>query len=206
MPTFPRTLKPQRSTLPKVPTGLRSAGHSGKLQLRTTTQVGRMWEERWPPLKAGVASVEALTTWIEWAFQTEQIFDITHLLLPGSGKDPNGAGGGTPLVNGASQTGSSLVTDGWSASITGIVKAGDVIRIAGLNVLYRVRNDENSDGGGNVTLDITPPIPSGSSPADNAAITRSGCLIRAMIWDYTIPEATPGEHMAGLRVVFREVP
>src|SRR3990167_2581719 len=41
-----------------------------------------------------------------------------------------GALGGTPLVNGASQSGATLVTDGWTAS-TGAVAAGDIIDAAG---------------------------------------------------------------------------
>lgn len=40
--------------------------------------------------------------------------------------------GGTPLVNGASQSGASIVTDGWSSGVTGILKAGDVITFAGV--------------------------------------------------------------------------
>jgi hypothetical protein len=53
-----------------------------------------------------------------------------------------GARGGTPLINGASQNVTyaaskstwtqSLITDGWSNSITGVVKAGDVFTIAGV--------------------------------------------------------------------------
>lgn len=57
-----------------------------------------------------------------------------------------GAHGGTPLVNGASQgtdgTGNvwaattSLATDGWTNSTTGIVKAGDIITIAGVYAVH----------------------------------------------------------------------
>jgi hypothetical protein len=38
--------------------------------------------------------------------------------------------GGTPLVNGASQTGASLVTDGWTASAANRLKKGDIFTIA----------------------------------------------------------------------------
>lgn len=110
-----------------------------------------------------------------------------------------GALGGTSLVNGANQKSDStpqantmsLVTDGWSNTITGLLKAGDVITIAGVHAVNRgtrqaytylkqfvVTADVNSDGSGNATLTISPPIiTSGpyqnvdAAPADNAAVT-----------------------------------
>jgi hypothetical protein len=113
-----------------------------------------------------------------------------------------GVATGTPLVNGASQNVTyatakdtdtqSLVTDGWTNSTTGILKAGDVITIAGVNsVNQKTREDTgqlatftvtaDADSGastGPATLTIAPPIiTSGpyqtvtAAPADNAAIT-----------------------------------
>lgn len=43
-----------------------------------------------------------------------------------------GVATGTPVVSGAGQTGSTLNTSGWTASTTGILKAGDVFTIAGV--------------------------------------------------------------------------
>jgi hypothetical protein len=113
-----------------------------------------------------------------------------------------GTHGGTPLVNGAAQNVTyaasgdawtqSLVTDGWTNSVTGILKQGDVITIAGVNSVNRktrqdtgdlqtfsVQADANSGATtGPATLTISPPmITSGpyqtvtAAPADNAAIT-----------------------------------
>lgn len=111
--------------------------------------------------------------------------------------------GGTPLVNGASQNvtyaaatankgwSQSLITDGWTAAAANRLLAGDVFTIAGVNSVNRrtrvstgalqtftVLSDAASDGSGNATLTISPPmITSGSfqtvdaAPADNAAIT-----------------------------------
>lgn len=86
-------------------------------------------------------------------------------------KTPRGTATGTPLVKGASQTGQSLVTDGWTAGVTGILKQGDYLQIE--NRLYMVIVDANSDGTGNATLDIWPRLR--SAPADNAPITVSNC-------------------------------
>jgi hypothetical protein len=71
---------------------------------------------------------------------------------------------GTVLVNGASQTGSSLVVDGLSAA----PQAGDVFKIAGVDLVYTVTSDASVSSGG-ATLAINPAL--ASSPADDAAIT-----------------------------------
>jgi len=71
---------------------------------------------------------------------------------------------GTVLVNGAGQTGSSLVVDG----LTGKPKTGDTFSIAGVALIYTVTADATVTSGG-ATLAISPAL--ASSPADNAAIT-----------------------------------
>lgn len=122
-----------------------------------------------------------------------------------------GVATGTPLVNGGSQnvtyansTGTpsqTLVTDGWTNSTTGILKAGDVITIAGVYAVNPVPGEgttgktvmpylqqftvlADADSGattGPATLTISPAIiTSGpfqtvsAAPADNAAITVLG--------------------------------
>ena len=116
-----------------------------------------------------------------------------------------GVATGTPRVNGASQdvtyatvkdTGTqSLITDGWTNSVTGILKKGDVFTIAGVYAVnpvskatlpflrqFVVMADADSGAStGPATLTISPPmITSGAqqtvsaAPADNAAITVLG--------------------------------
>ena len=111
-----------------------------------------------------------------------------------------GALGGTPLVAGASQNSNStpqansqtLNTDGWTASVTGVVKAGEVITIAGvydvnpktyqsLGYLKQFVVLADADSGastGPAALTIAPAIVTSgpyqnvtAGPADNAAIT-----------------------------------
>lgn len=101
---------------------------------------------------------------------------------------PQGIGTGTPLVNGASQTGNTLVTDGWTHSITGILLAGDYIQLGtGATArLHKVLVDANSDGSGNATFTIWPTLR--YSPADNAAIVIANTVTQwrldaAFTWD-----------------------
>lgn len=86
---------------------------------------------------------------------------------------PRGVATGTPLVKGGSQSGRVLVTDGWSAGVSGIVKAGDWFQLgSGSSArLYKVMADANSNGSGEASLEIWPALR--SSPADNAALTLS---------------------------------
>ena len=80
---------------------------------------------------------------------------ITHINVPNYG---------TVLVNGASQTGSSLIVDG----LTAAPQAGDVFKIAGVDLVYTVTADASLTDD-DATLAINPALD--SSPADNAAIT-----------------------------------
>lgn len=89
---------------------------------------------------------------------------------PSAANGPEGEGGGTPLVNGASQTGNTLAIDGASASQTGWLKRGDVfeVTISSKKYLHMVMADADTNGSGQVTMDIWPDLR--ASPADNAAI------------------------------------
>ena len=84
--------------------------------------------------------------------------------------------GGTPLSNNVTaQTGASIITDGWTASVTGLLKKYDIITFAGvyeINPITRtstgrlqtfvVTADVNSDSGGNATIGISPSINDGT--------------------------------------------
>ena len=115
-----------------------------------------------------------------------------------------GALGGTPLVNGGSQNVTylsvkdtmtqSLITDGWSNSISGLLNEGDIFTIANVFAVnpvtkatlpilrqFVVTATAASNGSGQSTLTISPAIiTSGAfqncsaAPADNAAITVLG--------------------------------
>lgn len=102
--------------------------------------------------------------------------------------------GGTPLVNGANQGGTALITDGWTAAAALRLRKGDVIQLAGVFMVnpmnrqsvgelqdFVVQADVYSDGAGNATIPIWPPLIAtgqlqtvNTLAADNAAITIFG--------------------------------
>lgn len=111
-----------------------------------------------------------------------------------------GALGGTPLVNGASQSGASLITDGWTASAAQRLNVGDIFTLGnsastnvygvnpqsrqstGFQQQFVVTAPGTSDGAGNMTISIDPPIIGPGSqfqtvvalPADNATVNVLG--------------------------------
>ena len=200
--TFPRTIKPARVSMPVFAGGpLISVGHSGKVNTRTTLQVGRVWEEffNFKFDEDGKEFVALLNNY--WNRATA--LDVAHQ----SFLTTLGAGGGTPVVNGADQTGASIVTNGWPNDTT-VLKAGDLVQFAGITLVYDSTGDVLSDGSGNATIPISPNIFSGGSPANAAAITiTASVLFRAKILERPrIPLAKADEWIAGLRVAFVETP
>ncbi len=77
---------------------------------------------------------------------------------------------GTPLVDGAAQTGATLNVDGLPLSATGYLKAGDYIQI-GTGATARLKkclDDVDSDGSGLAAMNLWPPIR--TAPADGSAV------------------------------------
>lgn len=91
----------------------------------------------------------------------------TFFLNDPLGRTPRGTVLGTPLVNGASQTGLTLITDGWTPSAIGVLLVGDYIQLGtgALTRLYKVMKQVDADGSGDATIDIQPRLR--ESPAEN---------------------------------------
>jgi hypothetical protein len=130
---------------------------------------GQMWtaDVTLKPMKRADAE-----QWVAWLLSLRGQLG-TFLMGDPMGATATGVATGTPLVNGASQTGGSLVIDGATISTTSWLKAGDYIQLGSgsSSRLHKVLADANSDGSGNITLDIWPHIR--VAPADNAAVTVS---------------------------------
>jgi hypothetical protein len=110
--------------------------------------------------------------------------------------------GGTPLVDGASQTGGTINLKGWTFTITNVLRAGDILTFAGVYAVnpvtklstgrlqqFVVTAAANSSGAGlTPAVAISPSIiTSGStqtvtaSPADGAAVTVLGTTAAAAV-------------------------
>lgn len=100
----------------------------------------------------------------------------TFLLGDPNGATPRGSAAttpGTPVVNGASQTGDELDIDGLPVSVSGYLLAGDYIQLGtgSTATLHKVLEDVDSNASGEATLNLFPKVR--TAPADNAAVTVS---------------------------------
>lgn len=123
-----------------------------------------------PPMKRDVAS--------EWQPFFAQLRGMAGRFYAGDPKGgvPRGTALGTPLVNGASQTGTSLITDGWTINQAAALRAGDYFQVG--TELKMVLATVASNGTGQATITFEPPLR--ASPADNAPIITSNpvCIMR----------------------------
>lgn len=134
-------------------------------QLQTHINAGARWEVEITLPKLTEAEARDWIAFLAACNGQQRSFYLGPSLF----STPSGNAGGTPLVRGASQTGSSLITDGWTGSTANILKAGDFFQVE--NRLYMNLQNVSTNSGGEATLDISPPLR--SSPADNAPITTS---------------------------------
>lgn len=159
--SWPSDIKTKAVTLSSTQQTLVSQGQSFKRQVRTKNT------QRWtihidtPPMHRS-----------QWQkllgfFNKQQGRYGTFTFSPSILSIQLGAGGGTPLVNGGSQTGSAIITDGWPNSTT-VLKQGDIFKFANSTKVYQVTDDATTNGSGQVTINICPALI--TSPADNEAI------------------------------------
>lgn len=155
---------------------------------QTTDAASGQWYATYtlPPMKRAKADI-----WRAWLLSLKGRTGRFYGYDPDATSPRGAVGTSTPLVKGGSQTGSSLLTDGWDAGVTGILKAGDYVAFdvdgGDRRLLRVVTADVNSDGSGNATLPLDFPIR--TSPDDNEPLilTKASCVMmlddEATTWD-----------------------
>ena len=170
--SYPTTPKFATINLKSSHSTLSSIAQSGRRQVRSlgghswafTAKYDRLTRAEFMPVYAFAIS------------QRGQFGSFT--IIPPDLATPQGVATGTPLVNGASQTGNILAIDGAAISTTGWLKAGDIFSISGDTKVYMLTADANTDGTGAVTLNFEPDLT--VSPANNAAITVTNVAFTMM--------------------------
>ena len=115
-----------------------------------------------------------------------------------------GSPAGTPLIRGASQTGRTLATDGWSTGVV-IFKAGDYLKLANHDKVYKVVADvtSNASASADTPIIIEPALI--TSPADNSAITHTNVPFLVSITTGVQEFATGTSGLFSFEVDFAEV-
>lgn len=161
--TYPLTLPvaPREVTL-ELRKSVGKAASEFTFQAQAQIHQGDIWLAtfEYPPLERAAADELIGMLWSPE--------DMQFYLGPtGARKTPKGIATGTPLVKGAGQTGFTLLTDGWTAGQTNIMKRGDFLSFGGF--LYCLAAPADSDGSGNATLELANRIRAATS--DNDPIT-----------------------------------
>jgi len=160
--TLPQSPAFSELTVTSVQPSFISRSISGRRQARQTHGQYFKLTAKYPPMtRAQFAPIYAFIMKQRGQYESFQV-------IPPVINDGLGSPAGTPLINGASQTGRSVITDGWNASIT-IFKAGDYCKFANHDKVYVVSGDATSDGSGNSTLTIEPALI--TSPGNDSAVT-----------------------------------
>tara|TARA_B110000285_G_scaffold103216_1_gene117451 strand:- start:245 stop:844 length:600 start_codon:yes stop_codon:yes gene_type:complete len=160
--TFPTSPAFQSLNIKSIQPTLISRTISGRRQARQIG--GQLWKmtATFPPMtRAQFAPIYAFIVAQRGRYES-------FSLVPPVVGNPQGSAAGTPLVNGASQTGRSLETDGWSQN-TAIFKAGDYLKLAGNDKVYMVTADATTAVSSSaLTLTIEPALV--ASPANDEVI------------------------------------
>ncbi len=159
--------------------GLIANTQSFRSPLDNTVQTLELTGARWrvnyelPPMTRAQAAA-----WT--AFLTELLASAGRFFgFDPDARSPRGSALGSPLVNGAGQTGKSLIVDGWSELETGLLLPGDYFAVAG--ELKMVTASVDSDSAGEATVAFTPSLR--ASPADGAALTLTNAEATMMLVD-----------------------
>lgn len=201
MAAWPRTFLPNAVGPFQMATALQSWGQGGKGQTRGNVAIGRMWTESYQPVPIDSDAGYAFLQFLRKVRRTGEVFTIdhrAHLLR-------RGGGSGSPVVNGAGQTGSSLSTRSWTGTDP-VLRQGTIIKIGSIGYAFDVAADAPNLAAGITTLTIDPPILTGSAPADGVAITYSAVTLNAVLIGLQIPAAAEHGYVLGLAATFREMP
>ncbi len=138
--------------------------------------------------------------WVSFITKLYGIFGNYKMVLPGYTGPSTGYAGPTPLVNGASQTGNSLILDGMS-NTTSIFAIGN--RFTVNDEMLVVREPLTSDGGGAGTVVFDPPLKVSPANNDPLEINAPYFIAASQIKNPQIQLRSPYIH--GFRVTAREV-
>lgn len=169
--TWPTGIIPSEFEYTKV-NAVKIAQSPYTLTQKAYASEGKMWS-----IQAAIPTMEGVNAATFRAFLTRLNGKSGTFLMPIFDYIPRGTWGGTPVINGAGQTGTTLSVSGATISTTGYAKAGDLITLGtGANTyLHEITEDANSNGSGVVALSIWPPLR--TSPTNGAAVLHSSSVV-----------------------------
>jgi len=193
--TFPSSPEANTAQKRSLRQTLVSISHSLKRQTRTRGAQRWGFSLSWEILTR--AQISPIDAFVE--SQRGQL-GAFQIVIPGFSTS-QGSWAGSPLVDGASQTGNTLNVKGLTAGQTGIVKAGDMFSVSGHAKVYMAVADANSTAGGLAAISIEPKLI--TSPADNEALTTTAvpftCALAGDLAE--VPVRSPSLYSYSLEII-----
>ena len=146
--------------------------------VQTASLPGARWmvEMEWPPMRSlNSAALEAVLARLRGRQNRLVLWHLARAALTGTG-------GGTPVVNGAGQTGATINISGLPNSLTGWALPGDMLGIGG--ELKMVTASVDSNGSGQATVNVEPP--QRVAPANGSAIVTAAPTAKFVLSDDTV--------------------
>lgn len=116
--------------------------------------------------------------------------------------EPGGSISGSPVVNGASQTGNAVNLSGLAVSGSNLLIAGDQISFAGYDYMHRVVDPLSSDAGGLGQVVFEPALK--ASPANGAAVQFQNVGSKMMLQNSSIEWDSDALQVFGLTLDLME--
>lgn len=203
MSDFNRLFNPSTVTAPKFPEGFESWGHTGKPNLAGINAVGRQWEETYLEMHRNDPNFWKFIAYLNKLHRTKTIFEVSHLHR----QTPTGAPVDNIYAYGANQTGNTLQvsknSSGAQVAVSGTLKQGDLIKIAGINLVF----DVDADVSNFTAIPISPGLVAGMAHAAYAVVTYTAVKFRAVLsGEFEFPKGDGRGVYAGLTLNFRECP
>lgn len=138
--------------------------------------LGAQWKAEYelPPMRRADAE-----PWIAWLTTLQGSHQRFYAWDP-SATAPRGSVAGSPVVDGASQTGTTLNTTGWTPNAEGVLLTGDFLAFetpSGWRELHQVVNDVDADGSGDAAITIAPPIRESPDDTEPLITTQPSCVM-----------------------------
>ena len=102
-------------------------------------------------------AIENEVVTLEYGQNTFQAAGVSGL-IGGNMTSQRGAWSGSPVISGASQTGTSLTISTGETSVTGYARAFDYVQFNGSTKVYQLMDDADTDSSGITTLTLNSPI------------------------------------------------
>jgi|GEM_PF-2150964 len=194
-PDYPSTPAPMTATITSIAPTYVSVTNSLKRQVRS--RGAQAWQ-----MDLYYGAMTRATFAPLWAFLINQSGQFKSFTVALSAFTPLGSPSGTPLVNGALQSGVTINTDGWTPSQT-VLKKGDWIQFENDAKVYSVISDAISNGSGQANLRIFPALR--KSPADNFTVYTDPLFTVAMVTDQLPVDFDQCLKARGFSITFQEV-